>query len=53
VTLASKAGDAAWTAAPGVAVQDAGTGPVTVTDSKTLASDPPRRFLRLGAEVTP
>jgi PKD repeat protein len=53
VTIASKVGDAAWTTAPGAAVQDAGTGPVTVADSKILPGTPPRRFLRLGAEITP
>ncbi|MEK7949307.1 putative Ig domain-containing protein [Luteolibacter soli] len=52
-TLATKVGDGAWTVAPGAAVQDAGTGPVIVTDSKTLPGNPLRRFLRLGAEITP
>jgi PKD repeat protein len=53
VTLASKVGNAAWTTVPGAAVADPGTGSVTVTDSKVLPGNPPRRFLRLGAEITP
>ncbi|WP_193212822.1 putative Ig domain-containing protein [Luteolibacter marinus] len=51
--LATRAGDTAWTVAPGVAVADPGTGAVIVTDSKVIPGVPPRRFLRLGAELTP
>ncbi|MES2658666.1 MAG: putative Ig domain-containing protein [Verrucomicrobiota bacterium] len=49
--LASKVGEAAWTFAPGVTVNDnPATGEVIVTDSE-LIGDPPKRFLRLDAEI--
>lgn len=53
VTLSTRTGDAAWTVAPGAEVIDPGTGPVTVIDSKVVPGDPPRRFLRLDAELAP
>ena len=50
-TLATKIGEAAWTSAPGVTVNDnSTTGEVIVTDSESIGEHP-KRFLRLEAEL--